>query len=530
MASNRKLTLWLPLLISLSMVAGMFVGFKLRDGMPGVPFFYTEKQRPVRELIDLIQKKYVDSVNVDALADTAMIAMLTGLDPHSVYISASELQDVNDEMRGSFSGIGVEFNLISDTMHVIHAIKDGPAEKAGILRGDKVIIANDRQVSGKKMSLEEIRNLMRGEEGSKVTLTIIRNSQRLTKEITRGHIPMSSVDAAYLIAPGTGYIRLNKFSAQTYREFMTELDKMVKQGIRSLVLDLRDNGGGILDEAVEIADEFLEGDKLITYTEGRAFPRKEFRCRRKGLFETGKLAVLINEGSASASEVLVGALQDWDRATIIGRRSFGKGLVQEQYSLSDGSAVRLTIARYYTPSGRSIQRPYVKGQKEDYFEEAYQRGLTPDSTDGGKPINSGKKYKTMGGRTVYAGGGISPDIVLPFDSTRNSLLLATAISGNMLNTAAYRILLNDPSITRTYTDAGAFGNAYTINESDWQVFSREAQRDSVKIDTLNAVDKTFLQKILKASIARIIWRSEGYFEVYNKEDEAIRLALETLSK
>ena len=529
MKNRKTLSIWLPLLISLSMVGGMFVGFKLRDGMPGIPFFHTEKQRPIRELLELVNRNYVDTVNINELTDTAINAMLTKLDPHSVFIPASDVDDVNADIKGSFSGIGIEFNLFNDTMHVMHAIEDGPAFKAGIVRGDRVILANGKPVSGQKLSLEQIRNMMRGETGSEITLTIIRNGQRIEKTLTRGMIPVSSVDASFMIADSTGYIRLNKFSSQTYREFMTQLDALTQKGISKLILDLRDNGGGVLEEAIEIADEFLSGDKLITYTEGRAFPRKEFRCRREGLFEKGKLVVLADEMSASASEVLIGALQDWDRATIMGRRTFGKGLVQEQYSLSDGSALRLTIARYYTPSGRSIQRPYNQGEKA-YFDEINQRADHDSSQTIKTNADTGRQYKTMAGRIVYGGGGITPDIYVPSDTTRSDSNLVRVIRGSIPNSAAYRILLNNPSVDKQFKSPDAFVRSYSISQSDWETLTALASKDSISLSSLKPNDIAYLQLTLKASIARLIWRNEGYFEVYSQSDKAIQKALEWLKK
>lgn len=530
MTNKKKLHVWLPLLISLSMVAGIFVGFRLRDGMPGVPFFHTERQRPIRELMELVKRNYVDSVNMQSLTDTAMIAMLSNLDPHSVYIPANEVELVNADIKGSFSGIGVEFNIIDDTMHVINAIKDGPAYQAGIMRGDQVIMADGKPIAGQKLDYDELVGLMRGESGSEVTITIIRNGKKLDKTIRRGNIPLSSLDAAFMIADSTGYIRLNKFSSKTYREFMTALDDLTNKGMKKLILDLRENGGGVLEEAVEIADEFLSGDKLITYTEGRSFPRKEYRCRRQGLFETGKLVVLANEMTASASEVLIGALQDWDRATVIGRRTFGKGLVQEQYSLSDGSALRLTVARYYTPSGRSIQRPYNHGADKAYFDEITQRSGNDSSGIESSQADTGKVYKTMAGKNVYGGGGIKPDLFIPNDTTRADSTLALLIRHSVPNLAAYRILLANPGLEKQYQDAGAFANAYTMNPADWDIMVRVAARDSITVSNLNANNKDYLQRMIRASIARLLWRSQGYFEVYSRTDRSVQAALEMLKK
>ena len=326
---NKKLQIWLPLLFSVAIIAGMAMGYKMRDNLPGKKFFFVDKRRPLQEIMDLLENKYVDTVKIAALSDTAISAILSKLDPHSVFIPAEDLQGVNDDIAGKFFGIGIEFNIFNDTINVINIVPDGPSFKAGIKVGDKFIKVDTTVVAGTKISNEKIRKLLRGDLDTKVLLTIMRDGKLKPFTVSRGIIPVSSVDASYIITNGIGYIRLNKFSQVTYREFMKALEGLQKQGLQKLILDLRGNGGGVLDEATAIADEFLEGDKLITYTEGTHFAKKEYRCKRPGLFEKGALVVLVDEGSASASEILVGALQDWDRATIVGRRSFGKGLVQE---------------------------------------------------------------------------------------------------------------------------------------------------------------------------------------------------------
>ncbi|MEI8060138.1 MAG: S41 family peptidase, partial [Ferruginibacter sp.] len=395
--NNNKTQVWLPLLFSITLIAGMYLGYTMRDNMPGKSFFYMQKRRPIQEIMDLIKNKYVDDVKSEELADTAIQAILSKLDPHSVFIPAEALQTVNEDLEGKFYGIGIEFSIIDDTLNVINVLKDGPSFKAGLLTGDKFLKVNDSAITGKSFNADKIRKFLRGDRSEKVGITILRGLGQQTITVIRDAVPLYSLDAAYMIDKNTGYILLNKFSQQTYREFMDALMNLKKQGLQKLILDLRGNGGGILDEAVEIADEFLPGDKLITYTEGKHTSKKEYRCRREGQFETGALVVLADEGTASASEILIGALQDWDRASIIGRRSFGKGLVQEQFDLSDNSALRLTIARYYTPVGRSIQRPYDMGGKAYYDEisNRYHDGET-QSADSIKN-DKNKIYKTKGG-------------------------------------------------------------------------------------------------------------------------------------
>jgi carboxyl-terminal processing protease len=361
---KKKLQVWLPLLFAVVMVAGMTIGYQLKGKTVGTDFFSFSKRTSFQELLELVKGKYVDNLPVDSINEVAANELLAHLDPHSVYIPADRLKEVNEELAGNFQGIGVEFQLLDDTVHVTNVIKGGPSERAGILVGDKLISVNDTlALSGKKMQSEDIRKRLRGEAGTEVKVKLVRNNQPKDLVITRGNIPVYSVDAAYLVAPQTGYLHINRFGERTYEEFMQSMEKLQGLGMQQMILDLRGNGGGLMNEATAIADEFLAGDKLIVYTEGAHVPRFEYRCKRDGIFESGKLEVLIDETSASASEVLAGALQDWDRAMIIGRRSFGKGLVQQPFRLSDGSAVRLTIARYYSPLGRNIQKPYTKGKR-----------------------------------------------------------------------------------------------------------------------------------------------------------------------
>lgn len=526
--SNGKIQVWLPILFSLTMIMGMYLGFTMRDAFPNKSFFFREKKRPLGEIMDLIQNKYVDDVKIDSLSDTAINAMLHKLDPHSVFIPAEQVQAINEDLAGKFFGIGVEFDIINDTMNVVTVRKDGPSDHAGIITGDKILKAGDSTVAGVKINTDKIRKLLRGDRGSKVSVVLLRNGAVKTVTITRDAIPIKSVDASYMIDSVNGYIRLNKFSSQTYHEFMGALESLKKQGLQKLILDLRENGGGVLDEAVEIADELLEGDKLITYTEGKHSPRKEYRCRREGQFEKGSLAILEDEGTASASEVLMGALQDWDRAIIIGRRSFGKGLVQEQFDLSDNSALRLTIARYYSPMGRSIQRPYENGEKA-YYDEITNRfhngeAFSADSVHQGK----GKIYKTSGGKIVYGGGGITPDYFIPLDTTGiNKYETQLAIKGT-LGTFAYRYYLQHQATINGFKSAPAFNNNFHLDETDWNAFKADAERDSIPLNSLSPIEKDHLIKNIRASIARLVWGTQGFFQVLNADDEGIKKAIQVL--
>jgi carboxyl-terminal processing protease len=507
------------------MITGMFLGYKMRDNMPGKSFFFVEKRRPVQEIMDLIKNRYVDDVQMQSLADTAIQAMLSKLDPHSVFIPAEELQQVNEDLAGKFFGIGIEFNIFNDTLNVINVLKDGPGFKAGLITGDKFIKINDSIVAGNKTEADTFRKMLRGDRGTKVTVTYLRNALNKQVIITRDAIPLSSIDASYMMTPAVGYIRLNKFSSETYREFMKALEELKKAGLQKLILDLRGNGGGILQEAVEIADEFLDGDKLITYTEGKHVEKQEYRCRRTGQFEKGELVVLADEGTASASEVLIGALQDWDRASIIGRRTFGKGLVQEQFDLSDKSALRLTIARYYTPVGRSIQRPYNNGGKA-YYEEVNNRYKDSASIF----VDSGKVYKTRGGKTVYGKGGITPDYFITMDTAGFSKNTARIYHRGIINSFAYNFYLQNQTLLKLYKTPSDFIKSFSFNDGHWKLFIVAAGKDSVNISITSAAEKSNLSNQIKSYIARQIWRNEGYYEVMNVHDEGIKKAMEILNK
>ncbi len=523
---NKKLQIWLPLLLSITLITGMLLGYIMRDALPGKNFFLLEKPHPLQEVLELIKNKYVDDVKLKDLSDTAIKAILEKLDPHSVLIPAEDLQSVNEDIAGNFFGIGVEFNVIDDTIQVINVVPKGPSEKAGILSGDKFIKVNDSIVAGIKISSEMIRKLLRGNNNTKVTVVILRDWKEKKVVINRGIIPVSSIDASYMIDSITGYIRLNKFSQVTYHEFMQALESLKKQQVQKLILDLRGNGGGVLDEATAIADEFLDGDKLITYTEGKHFPKKEYRCKKEGLFEKGKLIILCDEGTASASEILIGALQDWDRATIIGRRSFGKGLVQEQYDLSDGSALRLTIARYFTPIGRSIQRPYANGGKAYYneIENRFHDGelVTLDSLKN----DSLHIFKTNKGRVLYGGGGITPDIFVALDTSKTSAVSAKLFLKGTIGTFAYIFFQQNREMFKQYKQPKEFADNYTLSDEGWTYFSERAKKDSVNLDKISLIEKNAIIQRIKAGIARQIWRNEGYFETMNKQDATVKKAME----
>lgn len=521
---RKKLNIWLPFLFALSMIGGLFLGYKMRDAFPTRHFFALEKSQPVQEVIDLIREKYVDDISTAELMDTAILSILSRLDPHSQYIPPSLLEAANDDIAGSFYGIGIEFDMIDDTLHVVQIIPGGPAAAAGLKNGDMILAAGDSVLSGSKKTAEDVRSVLKGNRGSAIRLQVMRNNTRIPIEVKRDIVALNSVSAAYMMNDTTGFIHLDRFSQPTYREFMIELEKLVESGMTQLVLDLRGNGGGIMDAAVEIADEFLSGDKLITYTEGAHKKKEEYRCRRNGMFEEGKLVVLADEGTASASEILIGALQDWDRATIVGRRTFGKGLVQEQFNLSNRGALRLTVSRYYTPLGRSIQRTYATGN-ENYFSEVQNSGFHSDSAT---VDTTGKKFKTASGKTLYEGGGIAPDVWVASDTSSISYAMAYMYGNRLVNQFTYRYPTRFPALFNIYKTPEAFRQQYSIDENAIQYFNQQILKDSMNTSTLTPSEMKFLMNSMKTGIARQLWRNEGYYRVQNAGDEAVLKALDIL--
>ena len=531
----KKLQVWLPLLFAFVMMVGMLIGFRLRGNIHPAGFFKTRKQTPVQEVMDLVTMKYVDSVSTDTLGENAIDGMLSHLDPHSVYIPPADLSEMNEDLQGNFEGIGVEFQIFDDTVNVMNVLAGGPSDKAGLKVGDKFVKVDDSAVAGNGITNERIRKLLRGPGSSKVIVSLLRAGETGPPRqiaITRGTIPLPSVDVAYMINKEIGYIRINKFSETTHAEFAQALMQLQGQGLQRLILDLRGNGGGILSESIEIADDFLDGDKLIVYTVGARSPKVEYRCRREGLFEKGKLAILTDEGTASASEVLTGALQDWDRASIIGRRTFGKGLVQEQYQLSDGAALRLTIARYYTPTGRSIQKPYDKGH-DDYNEEVLQRFHDGEVLHGDTTTrHSGPAFRTLGPekRTVFGGGGITPDIFVGFDTSTLSKSITALYVDGTLSRFIYTWYVQHLPAFQAFKNPADFIARFHDDEHLWNALTTYAEKDTVNLQHIPSKDKEVLQHRIKALIARQIWRTEGYYEVSNTYDPVVAKALDVVNK
>jgi carboxyl-terminal processing protease len=532
MMGNKKLQVWLPLLFSAVMIVGMFFGYKLADQTgKSKKFFGGNNRGSLQEALDLIRMRYVDSVRLDSLEGKAIQEMMTELDPHSVYLPPVDLKAANEDLAGNFQGIGVEFNIFNDTVNIVYVIPGGPSEKAGLQIGDRIVKVNDSTIAGKKLDADNVRKHIRGEAGSKVALTIIRNGKQQTATVTRGTIPVSSIDAAYMVNENTGYIKLNKFSETSYEEFMKAMEDLKKQGMTSLIYDLRGNGGGFMNEAVDMADEFLDGEKLIVYTQGVNSKKREYKCKRPGLFEKGEVIIIVDELTASASEVLAGALQDWCRAKIIGRRTFGKGLVQEQYSLTDGGAIRLTIARYYTPLGRSIQRSYEKGKKV-YMDELWERFDKGEmvSADSIKNHNGGKQFYTYCKDTLFGGDGITPNFFVPIDTSKQQRRILKLLSEVNFNKAAYYYYLQHKQQIDQYSSAADYTQRFNNGDEMWNNLLQSGTGDSINLKTLGEKEKQSLQLRLKALLARYRFRSNGFYQVLNNEDSMVKKAVELIAK
>jgi carboxyl-terminal processing protease len=487
------------------------------------------------EVMDNITKYYVDPVNGKSLTESAIVAMLEKLDPHSTYIPAEELNEVQSSINGSFVGVGIRFQIMKDTLNVVATIPGGPSEKLGILPGDQIVIVDGNKIAGVGLKNTDVRTKLMGELGSKVKLEIKRKNVKdnLVFTITRDKIPVYSVDAHYMIDKETGYIRLNSFSRTTIEEVQTAMRELKEKGMKNLIFDLQGNGGGLLDAAHKLADEFLSGDKLIVYSEGRAQPRSNLKAGRKGLFEEGKLILLTDEYSASASEILSGSIQDWDRGLIIGRRTFGKGLVQRPMPLSDGSEIRLTIARYYTPTGRFIQKPY--DDPEMYKKDITQRFLNGEFIHADSiHMPDSLKFKTLKTkRTVYAGGGIMPDFFVPLDTTENSTYFSKLFQGGHVNSFSYKYINeNRESLKQKYPTFEAFNANFKCDEAFMNTFFDYVKKEDPKLEFDEkgyAVSKHLMQLRLKANIAQDLWGVNEFFQVYNDSNEILQRAIKVIN-
>ena len=518
----------MPLLMALCIVVGILIGNFYANHFSGNRLNISNSgSNRLSNLLHIIDDQYVDKVNIDSLVDNAIPLILSELDPHSVYINAQDAQAATDDLKGSFTGIGVEFNIRQDTIHVQNVIKNGPAERAGLLAGDKIVSVDGKPFVGKIVTNQEAQRRLKGPKDTKVKVGVMRYGLKKVKEfvITRGDIPQKSIGATYMLDEKTGYVRIKSFGETTYPELLIALAQLSEQGFQNLVIDLRDNTGGYLTSAIQIANEFLAKNKLIVYTQGRKSPKQEYRSDGHGSYQKIPLVVLINEGSASSSEIFAGAMQDNDRATIIGRRSFGKGLVQQQIGFPDGSIIRLTIARYYTPSGRCIQKPYTTGDDKDYEQDLltrYQHGefFSQDSIK-----HSGPAYYTGNGRVVYGGGGITPDIFIPEDTLNvTSYYKEASMSGLILQFAFTYTDDNRPKLNN-FTEMMQLAN-YLVKQNTVDKFANYADKHGLKRRNL-MIRKShkLLERYINSRIIYNIMDESAWNQYLNLDDPAINMAL-----
>ncbi|MDX1461421.1 MAG: S41 family peptidase [Marinirhabdus sp.] len=517
---------YLPLLFGVVLAAGVFIGSKLNFNDTTEKIFATNsKKDKLNRLIDYIDYEYVDQVNTDSIVDVTVNGILENLDPHSVYIPASAYEENADDMRGNFVGIGISFYPHNDTIAVIRSIEGGPAEKAGILGGDRILSADGTPLYGPDFNRDSIAAYLKGNKGSKVKLKVYRPSEKKILDISvrRKDVPLLSVDAAYKMANSIGYIKINRFAETTHDEFDEALEKLNDQGISKLVLDLRDNPGGYIFTAEEILDEFLDKDQLLLITRNKNGDENKTYATRKGDFQKGKIYVLINENSASASEIIAGALQDNDKGTIIGRRSFGKGLVQREMALGDGSAVRLTIARYYTPTGRSIQKPYGDGNDAYYdeYESRYENGELRHA-DSIKVADS-LKYVTPGGKVVYGGGGIVPDVFVPKDTSIASETLAFVSRSGYMGYFVFEFLEKHRTDFENISFE-VFERNYEVDTELAEEFIAYARLGEARIDLSEYTED--LKKAIKANIAQQLYGSNAFEYIINQGDPMLNKVLE----
>ncbi len=529
---NQKLkstAVWAPLVIAVTFITGMIAGnyFSHRQAGGSV-------ERKISDIITLIQSDYVDAVDTDSLLEKTIPDLLSKLDPHTVYIPASELTSTNEVLEGSFGGIGVVFNMMTDTATVVEVVSGGPAEKVGMLAGDRILTVNDSLVAGVKYNMDKLRSRLKGPKGTVVRLGVKRASapNMLTFDVTRGDIPVTSIDAAYLITPTTGYVRINKFGRNTYMEFLNSMIDLRSKGAESYILDLRDNTGGFLEPAVLMANEFLSAGRPIVSTRGRIPSMdQQMGSDGTGAFQDAALAVIINEGSASASEIFAGAIQDNDRGVLIGRRSFGKGLVQNQIELPDSSAIRLTVARYYTPSGRCIQKAYTPGSTQAYEMEVYDRFLHGEdfNADSAK-IDKTHEFTTLGGRTVYGGGGIMPDVYVGRDTTGVTSYYVNAFNAGMLHNFAFNFADNNRTMLEQAKTTGELLAMLPPDDTLLTSFVGYAQQKAgiaPRWYYIN-ISRQLIVNQLKSLIASDILGQAALFEVNNMTDPSVARAIDEL--
>jgi carboxyl-terminal processing protease len=530
---NTRRYIYYPIVLSIVLALGMLLGAHMRSPMSvvGADGDEAASARKVTDILNYVSEEYVDSIDVAGLTDEAIVAMLSQLDPHSAFIPAKDLQAMNEPLEGNFEGIGVEFNIISDTIVVVSAIAGGPSEKLGVMSGDRITAIDGKNVAGIGFKSEDVVKNLRGQKGTVVKVKVVRRGQRkpLEFEIVRDRIPLYSIDAAYMMDAGVGYVKVSRFASTTSEEFLKSLTDLKGKGMRSLILDLRGNPGGYLSAAIDMCDELLPKGELIVYTEGRSRPKEVNYATARGMIEKMPVAVLIDEGSASASEIVAGAVQDNDRGQVIGRRSFGKGLVQEQVQLPDGSALRLTIARYYTPSGRCIQKPYDNTTDYGYdLMDRYEHGelYSADSIR----IADTTRYYTKAGKLVRGGGGIVPDLFIPLDTTDLTELYTRLLNSGLLRDMALDLAQRDRSRMMQMGDGNRFNADYQIDASTWGLIRQRANEKKISGTEADwSRIRGVVGQYLKAMMARTVWNGNGYYPVMNADDPAVRKAVEVLS-
>ncbi len=529
---EKKNNPYLPIWFAVILIGGILLGLFLGNRIGNVNLFLSDKDK-LKEVIGYVQDNYVDTIGREALEGKAITGLLEKLDPHSVYISAEEFNEANDPLLGSFEGIGVQFRIENDTVTVINPVSGGPSEKLGIRAGDRIVSVNGKKIAGIKISTNDVMRKLKGPKGTEVKVEIFRRGAGglLDYTITRDVIPTYSLDVAYMPADNIGYIRLNNFAATTRDEVHSAIERLKEEGMKSLILDLRSNGGGYLKAAIDVADEFLGSGELIVYTEGMNHKKEVFKATSDGLFENGNLVILVDEGTASAAEIVSGAVQDHDRGLIVGRRSFGKGLVQEQLDFKDGSALRLTVARYYTPTGRCIQKSYKDGL-ETYNNDYYHRFMKgefehPDSIK----FPDSLKYKTPKGRTVYGGGGIMPDIFIPIEKDSSLQYYNQCINKGLVYQFAFDYTDRFRSQLMRFKNLDQFEKGFIVADNIYNEFVAYADKKGVKRTgkDLTKSDR-YVRIMLKAYIGRNILDNDGFFPILNTIDPGFLKAVDMLKK
>ena len=482
--------------------------------------------------LQMVEFAYVDTVNENKLVEKAIVETLKELDPHSMYISKKDVQRANEPLEGNFDGVGIQFEIFRDTINVVHTISGGPSEKLGVMPGDKIIKIDGQAATGKNITNQYVLDHLRGKKGTRVDVAIFRAGKKdlIDYSITRDKIPINSIDAFYMLTPETGYINLNRFAQTSMQEFIEATTKLKQEGMKNLILDLRNNSGGYMGTAVDLSDQFLDAGKLIVYTEGVHSPRVDYTSSVNGLFEKGKLVIMVNENSASASEIVAGAIQDWDRGIIVGRRSFGKGLVQRPFSLPDSSQVRLTTARYHTPSGRCIQKSYAEGVDKYYmdFAKRVKRGelIHPDSIK----FPDSLKFHTSKKRVVYGGGGIMPDVFIPWDSTIISDYYLDLRRKNVINlyVGGY-VDKNRKNLQASYPDFKSFNKTFILDSNSMKPFFEQAEKLGVKFDEKGfKASESLIKSQIKGIIAEKLWTLSDFYEVANQSDDEVIKAVEVI--